>query len=319
MNQPKIAVIVPMYNVEPFLRECLDSIAAQSFTDFEAVLVDDGSPDNCGAIADEYAQRDKRFRVIHKVNEGVSLARRDGFLASTAPFVTFVDSDDILPEKALENLYMGGVEDDVDIVCASRVDDPYFDSEYISIEEHRANMIGGLEKFRGRSEIIATLYAKLFRRSIITENVFVPYKKAQDTISNMRLAFATDKRVKLVPKKVYCYAVRQGVSIMSTFKYTIEHLENYNRYMRASIPEAEMPKYAKYYIKNRIGGLMCVYSTSRRNVWHGTPYYADLLAVARQYNVHIPLRKRLFMSISNPLLHKLWMMFDWHILSRLCK
>ncbi len=97
-----------MYNVEPFLRECLDSIAAQSFTDFEAVLVDDGSPDNCGAIADEYAQRDKRYRVIHKANEGVSLARRDGFLASTAPFVTFVDSDDILPEKALENLYMGG-------------------------------------------------------------------------------------------------------------------------------------------------------------------------------------------------------------------
>ena len=91
---PTISVIVPVYNVEPYLRRCVDSILVQTFTDFELILVDDGSPDNCGAICDEYAQLDDRIRVIHKKNGGVSSARNKGLDAAQGKYVMFCDSDD---------------------------------------------------------------------------------------------------------------------------------------------------------------------------------------------------------------------------------
>lgn len=91
---PKVSVIVPVYNVEPYLRQCLDSIVSQTLKDIEIILIDDGSTDGSGEICDEYKREDHRIRVIHKVNEGLSAARNDGIDASTAPYIMFVDGDD---------------------------------------------------------------------------------------------------------------------------------------------------------------------------------------------------------------------------------
>ena len=91
---PAVSVIVPVYNVEKYLRQCLDSILAQTFTDFELLLIDDGSPDTSGAICDEYASRDPRVRVFHKENGGVSSARNLGIDESKGELICFVDSDD---------------------------------------------------------------------------------------------------------------------------------------------------------------------------------------------------------------------------------
>ena len=89
-----ISVIVPVYKVEPYLRRCVDSILAQSYTNLEIILVDDGSPDNCPAICDKYAEKDDRVRVIHKPNGGLSDARNYGMAVATGEYVMFVDSDD---------------------------------------------------------------------------------------------------------------------------------------------------------------------------------------------------------------------------------
>ena len=91
---PKVSVIVPVYKVESYLRKCVDSILGQSFSDFEVILVDDGSPDNCGAICDDYATRDQRVKVIHKINGGLSDARNVGLDAAIGQYICFVDSDD---------------------------------------------------------------------------------------------------------------------------------------------------------------------------------------------------------------------------------
>lgn len=91
---PQISVIVPVYKVEPYLRRCVDSILAQTFADFELILVDDGSPDNCGAICDEYAQKDSRVRVVHKENGGLSSARNAGLDMAVGSYILFADSDD---------------------------------------------------------------------------------------------------------------------------------------------------------------------------------------------------------------------------------
>ena len=102
---PYISVIVPVYNVEPYLRQCVDSILAQTFSDFELILVDDGSPDGCPAICDEYAARDSRVSVIHQQNAGLTQARRSGLLRASADYVCFVDSDDWVVPHWLETLH----------------------------------------------------------------------------------------------------------------------------------------------------------------------------------------------------------------------
>lgn len=92
----KLSAIVPVYKAEKSIRKCIDSIVNQSYNDWELILIDDGSPDNSGAICDEYAKIDKRIRVIHKVNEGVSIARNIGIENATGVYLTFIDSDDYL-------------------------------------------------------------------------------------------------------------------------------------------------------------------------------------------------------------------------------
>lgn len=98
---PKISVIVPVYNTEKYLHRCIDSILAQTFTDFELLLIDDGSKDNSGKICDEYAVKDSRVRVFHKENGGVSSARNLGLDNALGEWVTFVDSDDWIEKNAL--------------------------------------------------------------------------------------------------------------------------------------------------------------------------------------------------------------------------
>jgi CDP-glycerol glycerophosphotransferase len=100
MASPRISVVVPVYNVEAFLAPCLDSLAAQTFADFEVVMVDDGSTDRSAAIAGEYARRDARFRLLTQANGGLSRARNVGVGAARGQFLAFLDSDDLLPRTA---------------------------------------------------------------------------------------------------------------------------------------------------------------------------------------------------------------------------
>lgn len=102
---PEISVIVPVYKVEPYLRRCVDSILAQTFTDFELILVDDGSPDHCPAICDEYAEKDGRIKVVHKENGGLSSARNAGMVVANGKYYLFCDSDDYVSPYWCEALY----------------------------------------------------------------------------------------------------------------------------------------------------------------------------------------------------------------------
>lgn len=99
---PKISIIVPVYKAEAYLHRCIDSILAQTFTDWECILVDDGSPDGSGSICDEYAAKDTRIHVIHKKNGGVSSARNAGLAIAIGTWVAFVDADDEITERYLE-------------------------------------------------------------------------------------------------------------------------------------------------------------------------------------------------------------------------
>lgn len=104
-QQPKVSVVVPIYNTEPYLERCMQSLLSQTLKDIEIILVDDGSPDCSPKMCDEYAQKDSRIKVIHKRNAGLGYARNSGLEIATGEYVAFIDSDDYIAPNMYEKLY----------------------------------------------------------------------------------------------------------------------------------------------------------------------------------------------------------------------
>lgn len=114
----KVSIIIPIYNVEKYLDRCMQALINQTLQDIEIIMVDDGSPDNCPKLCDEYAQKDNRIKVIHKRNGGLSDARNAGLEIATGEYVAFIDSDDYTSIEAYETLYNKAKETNADIVYA---------------------------------------------------------------------------------------------------------------------------------------------------------------------------------------------------------
>lgn len=162
---PKLSIIVPVYKAEKYLRQCIDSILAQTFIDWECVLVDDGSPDKSGEICDDYSQVDARINVLHKANGGVSSARNAGLDSVKGDWLTFVDADDCLYTKALEIL-VGQVErNNLDLIQCC------FNREYL---EGQVNPIStdvlSAEQYADSVQYLTCVWGTLFRRTIIENN-----------------------------------------------------------------------------------------------------------------------------------------------------
>lgn len=118
MEKPLISIIIPVYKVEKYLEKCIKSVLSQTYKNLQIILVDDGSPDNCGNICDDYARVDNRIEVIHKANGGLSDARNVGLKAARGEYIGFVDSDDYVSNEMFENLYNTLISNDVDVsIC----------------------------------------------------------------------------------------------------------------------------------------------------------------------------------------------------------
>ncbi|MBQ1387592.1 glycosyltransferase [Candidatus Saccharibacteria bacterium] len=114
-NKPKVSIVVPIYNVEKYLRECLDSILAQTLKDIEIIAIDDGSPDNCGKIIDEYAKKDKRLKAIHQKNSGYTTAVNKGIQLAKGEYIGIIESDDWIEPNMYEVLYKNAKENNTDV------------------------------------------------------------------------------------------------------------------------------------------------------------------------------------------------------------
>ena len=121
MLNPQISIIVPIYKVEKELGRCVNSLRHQTLKNIEIILVDDGSPDKCPQMCDEYAKQDNRIKVIHKVNGGLSDARNDGLMQARGQYILFVDSDDYIRHNACEILYSNAAKDYLDIVVTDAI------------------------------------------------------------------------------------------------------------------------------------------------------------------------------------------------------
>lgn len=174
----QITVILPVYNVEKYLKQCLDSIVNQTFKDFECLCVNDGSTDNSLSILQEYAQKDKRFKIITQKNGGTSVARNTGIKHTNTKYLTFIDSDDWITENYLEILYNKIEETNADIVRASYKF--YFeeDNSYKSAkirEIHKINTNSNIERlYKGYAG--AFVWAKLYKTTLLKDNNILFYE-----------------------------------------------------------------------------------------------------------------------------------------------
>lgn len=211
-NQPLLSVIIPVYKVEKYLRQCVDSVINQTYKNLEIILVDDGSPDNCGKICDEYAEKDKRVKVIHELNKGQSAARNKGINKANGELITFVDSDDWIEFNMYDIMISKLLKYDLDIIkCAIFETDGNKIKRKINHKTNKANVI--------ISENIFDLYFTEFTCKVIWNGIYkrniiknVEYPEgfvAEDNyVSGMYLYKA--KRIMLVDNFLYNYFINMG-------------------------------------------------------------------------------------------------------------
>ena len=200
MCSTKISIIVPIYNVEQYLQKTIESCINQTLKELEVILVDDGSKDASGKVVDDFAKKDNRIKVIHKQNEGVTIARNTGLAVATGKYIFFLDGDDYLPLNAMDLLYQKAIEEDADWVIGD-----YILKYPNSREVYRSFFDFGIadsESFLRYCFSQRDFYftGRLIKRKFITEaNVFIPSEITfgEDNVAVVQLALQLKKAIKV--------------------------------------------------------------------------------------------------------------------------
>lgn len=223
MREPDklVSVIIPVYKVEKYLPMCVDSVLNQTYQNLEVILVDDGSPDNCPAICDDYAQKDKRIRVIHQKNAGLSMARNAGLDICTGDYITFVDSDDALHVAFVARLLAACEENGAEIAVGDfmkatpaeylpKIAAPLANKPVRVVDGREANMM-----LYRRSEWVrmVTAWGKLFRREMLETERFPDVKLHEDEALIYKLLYRS-RQVVMVDGALYLYTANQAGLIM---------------------------------------------------------------------------------------------------------
>ena len=229
MRKALISVVVPVYKVEKYLADCVDSILGQTYKNIEVILVDDGSPDNSGIMCDEYKTKDKRIRVIHKSNGGLSSARNCGLENSKGNFICFIDSDDYLEPNYLEELKNNMDYYDSDISVCNFI---YHKNDTTSITnfETLSFCSEGKDKFNNLynaySGLTVTAWNKLYKRKVF-DNVRYPEGKIFEDSFIVCNLLDNAKKVSYILKPLYNYICRKE-SISTSF--ALNHFDKIEAY-----------------------------------------------------------------------------------------
>ena len=208
-KEPLISIIIPVYNVEKYLDKCIESVKNQSYKNIEIVLVDDGSPDKCPEMIDEYAKSDKRIRAIHKKNGGLSDARNEGLKNSNGEYITFIDSDDYISEDYVETLYNLIKKYNVKLSgTAHQV--IYKDGNIITKKAEKESVLTdkeALEKLLYDDGIDLTACMKMFHRDLFKDIKFPVGRLYEDAATTYKFIIAA-KKMAVSDAKTYNYVMR---------------------------------------------------------------------------------------------------------------
>lgn len=220
-----ISVIIPVYKAEPYLAACVESVLAQTYQDFEIILVDDGSPDNCPRMCDEFAARDSRIRVIHKENGGLSSARNAGIEAAKGEYLAFLDSDDLWTPVFLERLYAALTQTGADFaVCLFRRFQGELSKELpAAVETEALSQREAFEcLFSIRNENMVVAPNKLYKRAIF-DSIRYPLSQIHEDEAVIHEIIGCAQRVAWVEEAHYLY--REAPNSIMTARFSLKRLD----------------------------------------------------------------------------------------------
>ena len=222
MQNSLISIIVPVYKVEKYLKKCLDSIINQTYKNLEIIIVDDGSPDRCPNICDEYSKKDDRIKVIHQKNMGLSMARNNGIKLATGDYIGFVDSDDFVEPTMYEDLYNAIIKNNAQMsICNFNIitnKDKYKKNDYP--ENKTYNKIEFLKEILLDNNIQSYAWNKLYKKELFDEIRYPVGKKYEDIGTTFYLAEKCDK-IQLIGKAEYNYINRNDSIVFKFDEQTI--------------------------------------------------------------------------------------------------
>lgn len=229
MSEPLISVIVPIYNVEAYLRECVDSILRQTYSNLEIILVDDGSPDKCPEICDEYAKKDNHVKVIHQNNGGLAHARNVGIANSNGDYLTFIDSDDFVADKYIEHLYKGLIENEAEVSIAAfysfdKVTNLSLSSDYVDFRTiTKSNCFKNYTSINTNTSMtFITAWNKLYKKELFSKIQYPEGKLYEDAFTTYKILNVAEK-IAFSPTRLYYYRINPQSILGQSFKE--KHLE----------------------------------------------------------------------------------------------
>lgn len=278
MKQPLVSVIIPIYNVASYVDACVDSVARQTYSNLEIVLVDDGSTDESSSLCDAWAQKDSRIKVIHQKNQGLSAARNAGTASSTGKYITFVDGDDELDENCIDSLWR----------LTNHGEISYTQCEYGELIAGKRILHGDQEtegelnssSFIRSSNYLTMACGKLIRRDIVERYLF-PIGKIHEDVAVMPRMCYDAERVAYTCKSLYFYNEREE-SINASSRYYLKHLD---------ILEA-MQKNIAFFEENDVNEL---------SQWMRRQYIYELLSQYGKVKLYFPDRKDILKDIKKNL------------------
>lgn len=262
---PKVSVIVPIFNVEDYVIKSVNSVISQTEKDIEIILVDDGSTDNSGKICDDFAEKDKRVKIIHKKNGGLSSARNAGVNIATGDFVLFLDGDDYLRNDAVEILLRTAQKYPSDFIQFNWQEIekdavPVSDNTDIEIyQAHKSNeLFKNLYKIGG---VAASACTKFFKREFIKDK---PYKSIRHEDEMWCSdAFKKDLTVTYINDKLYYYVVRSGSIIHGKFNKSRLELFDVIEYRLKTLEELNLIQFYEYEYKKLFFAILGLYCEAR--------------------------------------------------------
>ena len=278
MNSPIISIIIPAYNLQNYIGRCIDSVLAQSFKDFEAIIINDGSGDATGEICDSYRRKDNRIKLINQKNKGLGCARNKGLDNAKGELIAFVDGDDVLHPQYLEILYSLAIESDADIVVCNYIkgcDENLLFTKNYNVQKNDVKVIDKkslLYEMYNEHPFI-TVWAKIYRRNIIKSGM-VARGIGEDVEFNSRMYFIANKVV-YVDYPLYLWVIRDRSLSSSSFNDT--DLNKVKNYFYAWVNLSKNKFYSSYAIKKLFKTILSVRYDAPENftdsLKHSISYY----------------------------------------------
>ena len=316
---PQISVIVPVYKVEKYIHRCVDSILGQTFTDFELILVDDGSPDNCGAICDEYAAKDSRIHVIHQANGGLSAARNAGidwaFANSDSEWLTFVDSDDYLYHEYLERMYDAVITTGTRICTCNATQSTFSDDPAAYVPAVYATEAAYCDQRILRHRIAA--WCKLYHKDLWTDIRYPVGRLFEDCFTTHRILFQVPEFAAIIAPMYYVTANSEGISSSNWTPRKLDKVDgaeemlSFFRDNRQAMAECRTARTVIYTIAGMIGEIRNSRESEENKRGHITALQKKLRYYVRQYKRELKINIRDYRQIYETAYPVRTRMFDY--------